>query len=185
MTDQEIIQGLINRDNRITDQFFFIKCRPLLMSVTRIVFNYPVAYDEIVSELYDYLMADDSARLRQFQFRSSVYQWLKVVAIRFFIQRRDQMIDENSKESQYDMEGIDSVYEPSGMVAAKLDVTKMLSLMENQRYAEVLRHLILYDEDPANYANEIGVTVDNLYNIKKRAITAFSQLAIKFYNDGR
>ncbi len=61
----------------------------------------------------------------------------------------------------------------------------MLSLMENQRYAEVLRHLILYDEDPANYANEIGVTVDNLYNIKKRAITAFSQLAIKFYNDGR
>ena len=27
MTDQEIIQGLIARDNRVTKEFFFDKCR--------------------------------------------------------------------------------------------------------------------------------------------------------------
>lgn len=185
MTDSEIIQGLIARDNRITEQFFFVKCRPLLMSVMRLVFNYPVDYDEMVSELYDYLMADDSARLRQFKFRSSIYQWLKVVAVRFFIQRRDFLIDENTKETPYDRGDVESSYEPSNKVAIRLDIAKLLSLMENQRYAEVLRHLILYDEEPACYANEIGVSVDNLYNIKKRAITAFSQIAIKFYSYGR
>lgn len=185
MTDSEIIQGLIARDNRITDQFFYVRCRPLLMSVMRLVFSYPVDYDEMVSELYDYLMEDDSARLRQFKFRSSIYQWLKVVAIRFFIQKRDSLIEENSKESPYDRVDVDSAYEPSNKVAMKLDIAKMLSLMKNQRYAEVLRHLILYDEEPARYANEIGVSVDNLYNIKKRAITAFSQISIKFYSYGR
>ena len=32
MTDQEIIQGLIARDNRVTEEFFFVCCRPLFLS---------------------------------------------------------------------------------------------------------------------------------------------------------
>lgn len=185
MTDKEIIQGLIDRDNHITDQFFNVRCRPLLISVMRLVFNYPVEYDEMVAELYDYLMADDSARLRQFQFRSSIYQWIKVVAIRYFIQKRDSMIDDNSKEPPYDRGDDHPMDDSSAKVALRLDIAKMLSLMDNQRYADVLRHLILQDEEPSNYAREIGVTVENLYNIKKRAITAFSQIAIKYYSYGR
>ena len=31
MTDQEIVDGLINRDEKITDWFFNIKYRPLLL----------------------------------------------------------------------------------------------------------------------------------------------------------
>ena len=61
MTDQEIIQGLIDRDNRVTEQFLYVKCRPLLTAIMRLVFNRPIEYNEIVSELYDYLMADDGA----------------------------------------------------------------------------------------------------------------------------
>ena len=34
MTDQEIVQGLIARDNRVTEEFFFVKCRPLFCKVT-------------------------------------------------------------------------------------------------------------------------------------------------------
>lgn len=32
MTDKEIIQGLIARDNRVTEDFFFVKCHPLFFS---------------------------------------------------------------------------------------------------------------------------------------------------------
>ena len=185
MTDREIIQGLIGRDNRITDQFFYVKCRPLLTAIMRLVFSYPVEYNEMVSELYDYLMEDDCIKLRQFQYRSTVYQWVKVVATRFFIRKRASMIENTSKEPPYDRPEDDVSVDTAQSVAQKIDVARMLAMMENQRYADALRHLILQDEEPEKYAESIGVTVDNLYNIKRRAIAAISRIAIKYYSYGQ
>ena len=93
MTDQEIIKGLIAHDNYITTDFFFVKCRPLFISVLLHIFDYEVEYDEMINELYVYLMENDAAKLRNFQYRSSIYQWLKVLSIRFFIKKRKQMIE--------------------------------------------------------------------------------------------
>jgi len=185
MTDREIIQGLIDRDNRITEQFFYVRCQPLLSAIMRLVFSYPVEYDEMVSELYDYLMEDDCIKLRQFQYRSTVYQWLKVVATRFFIRRRNTLIENISKESLYERNDDDVTVDTARTVAQKLDVARLLALMENQRYADAIRHLILQDEEPEKYAESIGVTVDNLYNIKRRAIAALTRIAIKYYSYGK
>lgn len=185
MTDQEIIQGLIDRDNKITEQFFYVKCRPLLTAIMRMVFNYPVEYNEIVSELYDYLMEDDCLKLRQFQYRSSVYQWMKVVATRFFIRHRNKMIENASKEPPYVRETDDDVIDTVNIISDQMDVAKLLQLMDNQRYADAIRNLVLNDMEPEQYALQIGVTVDNLYNIKKRAMTALTRIAIKYYGYGR
>ncbi len=185
MTDREIIQGLIDRDNRITEHFFYNKCRPLLTAIMRLVFNHPVEYNEMVSELYDYLMEDDCIKLRQFQYRSTIYQWMKVVATRFFIHKRDLLIENVPEETLYEKHNDDEMVDTAQMVAQEIDVDRLLSLMENQRYADVVRHLILRDEEPEKYAESIGVTVDNLYNIKKRAIAALSRIAIKYYSYGR
>lgn len=182
MTDREIIQGLIDRDNQITDQFFYVKCRPLLTAIMRLVFNSPVEYNEMVAELYDYLMADDCGKLRQFQYRSSIYQWMKVVATRFFIHKRAIMIGNVSKELPYEKPEDDVMVYTAQIVAQKIDLARMLAMMKNQRYADVLRHLILQDEEPEKYAESIGVSVDNLYNIKRRAIVAISRIAIKYYS---
>ena len=67
MTDQEIIQGLIERDNRVTEEFFYVKCRPLFYSIMKLVFSCEVDYDEMVNELYLYLMDGDASKLRNFQ----------------------------------------------------------------------------------------------------------------------
>ncbi len=185
MTDREIIQGLIDRDHRITEHFIYNKCRPLLTAIMRLVFNHPVEYNEMVSELYDYLMEDDCIKLRQFQYRSTIYQWMKVVATRFFIHKRDLLIENVPEETLYEKHNDDEMVDTAQMVAQEIDVDRLLSLMENQRYADVVRHLILRDEEPEKYAESIGVTVDNLYNIKKRAIAALSRIAIKYYSYGR
>ena len=74
LTDKEIVEGLLARDNKITRQFFFEDCRPLMLSIMRLVFNYPVEYDELINELYQYIMADDGAKLRQFKYRSTFCQ---------------------------------------------------------------------------------------------------------------
>ena len=185
MTDQEIIKGLIDRDNLITEQFFYVRCRPLLTAIMRLVFSYPVEYNEMVSELYDYIMADDGLKLRQFQYRSSVYQWLKVVATRFFIRHRDSMIENSSKEPPYGREADGEVIDTVNIISDKIDVAKLLQLMENKRYADAIRNMVLNDMEPEQYALQIGVSVDNLYNIKKRAMTALSRIAIKYYGYGR
>ena len=67
-------------------------------------------------------------------------------------------------------------------ISQKIDIEKLLQLMENQRYADAIRNLVLDDMEPGQYAAQIGVTVDNLYNIKKRAMTALTRIAIKYYN---
>lgn len=181
MTDREIIQGLIDRDNCITEQFFYVKCRPLLTAIMHLVSSYRVEYDEMVSELYGYLMEEDCSKLRQFQYRSTVYQWMKVVAMRFFIRKRDSLIDNVAKEYP----DIDIMEDTSTVVAQRIDVSRLLSMMENQRYADVLRHIVLKDEEPEKYAESIGVTVDNLYNIKRRAIAALIRIAKIYYSYGQ
>lgn len=52
MTDQQIIQGLIARDNAVTQEFFFERCRSLFYAIMQRVFSYEVDYDEFINELY-------------------------------------------------------------------------------------------------------------------------------------
>lgn len=101
MTDKEIINGLIVKDNQITADFFFVKCRPLFYSIIRHIFSYEVDYDEFVNELYQYLMENDAAKLRGFQYRCSLMQWLKVLAIHYFVKKRNMMIKDSTQESLY------------------------------------------------------------------------------------
>lgn len=184
LTDSEIVEGLLARDNKITRQFFFEDCRPLMLSIIRLVFNHPVEYDELINELYQYIMADDGAKLRQFKYRSTLCQWLKVVAIRFFIHHKNNMIDENSQETPYDS-GCNATVDSAAIISDRIDVECMLGMMENKRYADAIRNLVLGDVEPEQYAARIGVTVDNLYNIKKRAMAAFTAVAIKYYGYGK
>ena len=173
MTDQEIIEGLIARDERVTGEFFFGQCRPLICSIIVLVFNGRVDYDELVNELYLYLMENDAARLRGFEYRSSVYQWLKVLAIRYFIKRRDHMIDDVSHERPTHEE------ESAEDSHADEDLERLFGLMPNKRYVMVIKRLILEDENPEQLAREMNVTVANLYNIKRRAMAQLAHIALK------
>ena len=174
MTDQEIIQGLIARDNRVTKEFFCVKCRPLFISVMKLVFDHEVEYDEMVNELYVYLMEDDAAKLRSFQFRSTVYQWLKILAIRFFIKIRGRMIDDTTHETPYDRQESLTTEDMS----ADNDLERLFDNMPNKRYVYVIRRLILEDWEPEQLANEMSITTANLYNIKRRAMAQLTRAAL-------
>ena len=176
MTDREIIQGLITRDNRVTKEFFFVKCRPLFCSIIQKVFDYKVDYDEFVSELYVYLMENDAAKLRNFEYRSTVYQWLKVLAIRFFLNKRNRMIDDIAKETPYS--GESQIADSEKDMTAEGDIERLFDNMLNKRYVHVIRKLVLEDYEPEKLAQEMNITVANLYNIKRRAILQLTDAAL-------
>jgi RNA polymerase sigma factor (sigma-70 family) len=174
MTDFEIIEALIARDNRVTQEFFFERCRSLFYAIIHKVFDYEVDYDEFVNELYIYLMENDATRLKQFEGRSSLYQWLKVTATRFFIKKRDQLIEDCSKETPIEEE---SMIDHAPSVSA-LDVQRLMDAMPNKRYVHVIRKLIIEEYSPEELAAEMHITTDNLYNIKRRAMMQLMQVAL-------
>ena len=179
ITEQQIIEALIARDERVTQQFFFKDCRPLFMSIMRHVFSYEVDYDEFVNEFYLYLMEDEAYRLKQFQGRSSIYQWMKVIAIRYFVARRDSMIDMEPKDTLSDSVIQDEAVEEESAMTARMDVERLFALMPNKRYVYVIRRLVLQEAEPKVVAQELDTNVDNLYNIKKRAMAALTEVALK------
>lgn len=178
MSDQEIIQGLIDCDNRVTEEFFFVRCRPLFLSIIRKVFDHEVEYDEFVNELYLYLMEDDARKLRDFEYRSTVYQWLKVVAIRFFIKKRREMIEKDIQEPLYDEENGRERVGVEVTSTARMDLQRLFDLMPNKRYVYIIQKLVLEDMEPERLAEELNITVDNLYNIKRRAMTQLTRVAL-------
>ena len=155
MTDHEIVKALIGRDSRVTAQFFFKDCRPLMLSIIHRVFDkQKVDYDEVISELYIYLMANDAHRLRQFKFESTLYQWLKTTTIRFCLKlKTDGMVIDN--ESQEPLDNRNRHTDSTESSQAKMDVDNLLCQMKNQRYAKVIRMLMLEDMTP----DEVGVLV--------------------------
>lgn len=179
MTDREIVSFLIAREPKVTAQFFFKDCRPLLLSVIRRVFGTQIVdYDEVISEIYVLLMENDAKKLRSFKFESTLYQWLKTIAIRHCLQLKNKakVIDNESQEPLINSGREFSSTESS---QARIDMETLLRQMKNQRYALVIRLLMIDDRTPEEVARRLCVTVDNLYNIKRRAIQALAEVALK------
>lgn len=179
MTDREIVSSLIAREPKVTAQFFFKDCRPLLLSVIRRVFGTQIVdYDEVISEIYVLLMENDAKKLRSFKFESTLYQWLKTIAIRHCLQLKNKakVIDNESQEPLINSGREFSSTESS---QARIDMETLLRQMKNQRYALVIRLLMIDDRTPEEVARRLCVTVDNLYNIKRRAIQALAEVALK------
>jgi RNA polymerase sigma factor (sigma-70 family) len=202
MTDLEIVEALIARDEQVTRLFFFQKCRPLFCSIIKDLFQYhpSIDYDELVSMLYLELLKNDAKILRQYSGRSSIYYWMKTVAIRFFQRKRDEIIlngytdendnaqnlsDENDTDENRPLDNgpISSEEEYDNLSSARMMLDRLLGLMPNQRYAKAIRRLAIDEAAPQTVAQELGVTVDNLYNIKKRAFDSLTQIALKHVKD--
>ncbi len=183
MSDKEIIDGLINRDNRITG-YFLEKYKPLFLNAISLVFNYPVDKDECINDLYLYLMDDDASRLRSFEGRSSLGAWLKRVVVRFFItlEKSKRVIEDTSHESPFEKDGFDDVTDTVSAIDAKEDLERLFKQMNNKRYVMIIRALVLEDREPECIARSMGITVANLYNIKKRALASLAKVAMKERN---
>lgn len=205
LTDQEIVERLIERDNRITKWFFYTKCQPLFNKIIFRVFGGNVEYAELVAMVYDNLMRDDAKKLRQFEFRSTLTKFIKVVALHISLQKKDEVIENVSKDYLYEQKGgnysdvfansdgsyvrpnsdttsqesMGEVFDATAKMQARMDLETLFSKMKNQRYVLVLKKLMLEDVEPAALAKEMNITVDNLYNIKRRAMKELTHVALR------
>lgn len=181
LTDQEIIQGLIDRDEEITRDFFFSQCRPLLYTIIEKVFDSRADYDELVNELYAHLLADDARRLRSFEGKSHLFPWLRSVARNFFLEKKnhERVIEKESGESLL-LKARNIADESSERAAADYEedmrVAAILDQIENPNYRMILEKHVIEGKSFDELEKLTGIKKENLYNIKARALKKLAQI---------
>ncbi|MDR0982993.1 MAG: sigma-70 family RNA polymerase sigma factor [Culturomica sp.] len=166
-SDRELIDGILANDEEIIRIFFFECCAPMFRYIVAKVFRNREEQDELINELYIYLHENDWYKLRQFNFRSKLTTYVSVVAMRFFMRMRNRMIEFDLDSALY-LQNEDTTYD---IQDAKMDLNTILSSLPNERYRKVIYALYIEDVEPEMLAQEFDITIANLYNIKRRALT--------------
>jgi RNA polymerase sigma factor (sigma-70 family) len=164
-TDEEIVSGLLSDDEQTIRHFFFNECTSLFRAIAHDIFGNHVDKNELINELYIHLKEKDWHVLRQFDYRVKLITWLSTVANHFFEKRRKKLIKNQSSEDQL-IEQFAEEHDTS----IEDTINSLLNRLKNERYRFVIQKIVLEDREPQKIAAEMGITVDNLYNIKQRAI---------------
>ena len=182
MTNQEIIKGLIARDNKITQYVFFERSKSVIYSVLQEIFDYKADYDELVNELYVHLMEDNARRLRTYGGQSSIYTWLAKVARNYFLEKKHrEAVIENEHDDRLLTEAgkiIDDnpVHPDKKQEEEDMRVRAILDQIDNERYRFVIEQRILEGKDYDELERITGIKKANLYNIYKRALKKLEQI---------
>lgn len=177
--DQIIIKGLRSTDpkthNHCVKRLFYEDLEPLLRSIQCSFFKGSVEYDEIVNELYLFLSRSNWSILDSFQGRNGarLSTWLCHITWRYFIYtyKRDSKV-------QYldDLTPLDKQVHTISRDEMRIDIERTLSMMTNERYVAVIRLLIIEGRKNEDVAKLLDTTVENIYNLKHRAIAQFLRI---------
>ena len=175
-TDAIFVEALRNGNNEVTRQFFYKEIGGILHKIRMEVFRGNVDFDELVSELYIYLSRDNWTKLDGFDGKNGcrLRTWMIPVAWRFFMSIRERLlrtekIDDNSGV-------IRGSVRDDLRIQIAIDVNAVLSRMPNERYAEIIRLLLIEGYASQDVADMLDLRVENIYNLKHRAINQFIEL---------
>ena len=185
LTDEEIVNAILNRDAKITRLYFYKKCYPLFKSCYDRYYTDCETCVEFINQIYLLVMTPRKSTgfspLQTFGFRCSLAMWLKIISENYCKQLFKVKIDfSDSVEPSSDRfaKTGDSLEIDFRTIYAS-DVKKVLEMMPNERY----RHLIelRYVEEKTNEetAMVLEMTMDNYYNKHKLAKAQFCNILRK------
>lgn len=176
-TDALYVKALKDGDNRMSRKFFYEETAGILHRIRMEVFRGQVDFDEMVSELYLYLSRDGWSRLDSFggQNNCRLRTWMIPVAWRFFLGIRERMLSSRNAYG-YDMATLDGASDDDLRIQIAIDVNAVLRKMQNRRYADIIRLLLIEGYPAQDVAEMLGMKVANVYNLKHRAIVQFIEL---------
>ncbi len=154
------------------------------------IFSGRAEVDEIRNAIFLHLMEDDCRRFKLVNDTAALLGWINRTAVRYLIRHKgdfvaDWKVDTSDEDQPDDDEMTEKQIQrktpdvSEAITEAHFDTERLLGAMNNARYVIVIRELCLSERDPAEVAEEMGITVANLYNIKKRALAALTKVALK------
>lgn len=185
LTDEQLIQSIIQNDEHAIEYFFYDKCQKMFSRIIWKIFSSQVELNELIDEFYIHLQKNDWAKLKSFHAESSLMTWLTVVAVRFFVKNKQRMTNlGNQYTLNYEEAG--SELEKKGVfnfepILRKKELYNAIYQMNNDRYKWVLL-AELNGLLPEEMAIELQTNVGNIYNLKKRAKIQLAELLKEWKN---
>lgn len=191
MDDRMIVNAILLRNSKITQQYLYIKCYPLFKSIYDNYYTDCQSCIEFINEIYIHLLIPkketDLCKLQTFQFSSSLTTWIKTVAIYYCYEhfRRKQKIpfvEEKNVSDSCQSDRFDQfaasmyVEEP---IMSRDDIDAILGLMPNKRYSMIIRLRYLEGMSNEETATALQMNMDNYYNKHMRAKKQFNEIINK------
>ena len=183
--DAQLVAELLAGNEGALHYVFYDHFNPLLkMNAYKAAGTKQVEYDDLVQELYLYLSDNDWEKLRKYNPERPFINWFSVVSYRFFKDFSCSMIDLSNQIPISNMNDHQTAFMSNGTIGTiMMDIKQAISKLKPPRDSEILEALLLRDEEPETVAKRHNVTVDNLYNIKRRAIAKFIKQHLIDYKD--
>lgn len=176
--DAQMVRELTGGNEGAMEYVFYKNYNSLLrLNFRKATSGYRANYDDLIQNLYLYISADNWDKLRRYDAAKSPFaNWFSVVSYRFFKDSVRSMIDSSPQVPIEDMNDHDIEMSSGGFMSTlMMDIKDILKRFKPPRDREVLTAFLIDDEEPDTIAKRIGVTIDNLYNIKRRALERLRQ----------
>ena len=191
MDDHMIVDAILLRDRKVTQQYLYVKCYPLFKSIYDNYYTDCQSCMEFINEIYIHIMISNKetglCRLQAFKFGSTLTTWIKTVAVYYCYEhyRRKQkvsFVEEKNVINSHTSDRFDqaaaSMYEDEPSMSRD-DLEIILNLMPNKRYSSLIR--LRYVEGMTNEetAAALQMSMDNFYNKHLRAKKQFTEVLNK------
>ena len=176
MDDRMIVNAILLRDKKVTQQYLYIKCYPLFKSIYDNYYTDCESCIEFINEVYLHLLTPNKntglCKLQSFKFGSTLTTWLKTVSIYYCYEhyRRKQIISfveerietDNFQSDRFNQFETSMHIEESYM--NRDDIEAILGLMPNKRYSLIIRLRYLEGLSNDETALVLKMSKDNFYN---------------------
>ena len=194
--DLQIAKSLINRDERVTRDYYYKDCYPLFKSIYDNYYTDCKCCKEFMDEIYIVVLAPSKitgkCQMENFRGESTLRTWLKTACLyycysRFKLKppifeplpRKKEKKDDNDDvfSDRKKDESLSNPIDFSGMNRA--DVETLLSMMPNTRYRNIIRLLYLEQKTHKEVAEALGMSMANYYNKRILAEKQYMQVCRK------
>lgn len=195
--DLKIAKSLINRDERVTRRYYYEQCYPLFKSIYDNYYTDCKCCKEFMDEIYITVLAPSKTtgkcQMENFRGESTLASWLKTACLYYCYNKYElkkripvyEPLPHNTEKDENDdvfgdrskMEELSNPIDFSGM--NRSDVEALLSLLPNARYRRLIRLRYLDQRSNEETANELGMSMDNYYNVHLRAKAQYNKVCRK------
>ena len=176
LSDRQLVDMLLTNDEKVVEYVFFHRCDGMFAHIINDVFQSQVKKEELITDFYLFLSADNWRRLRQFEFRSELNTWLTVVAIRYFNQKKDEIQTNFGNLEESLMKEVCQIPDDFDIIDELSRVELYEAINQLPKHRERLALLgMLAGKKAETIAEELGITVMAVYNLTKKAKMALKK----------
>lgn len=184
LTDKQLVDRIFAGDE-VAIHFFFYERFNFMFRLNALktgACREGVELDDLIQEFFLYLSSNNWEKLHKYDPKSPLANWLSVVCYRFFKDFARPLIDSTHVVPIDNLDDRSLLSRGNNIISTiMMDIKKAISKLKPPRDKQIMEMLLLDEVEPVAVAKQFNVTVDNLYNIKRRALVKLVQQHLHDY----